>query len=423
MNNSPKRTNYDLGAGATAETRSSYGLLKRLAIFDEALSEQKLAARFVFGNNTLIVGCKNKDPGYAVGLVFRSETALVNAIKRYRLIDLAKAYISGEMRIDGDINDAVRVLDAVGRRFDKKQTSFEKLSYKFFRRLGHFLPNFAWKFEAFDHYQQSSKAYELFLDEWMQYTCGRFVTGAETLTEAQEAKFHFIGQLAASQIGPLYNAAHLDVGCGWGGLLSYFSHTFGTKSLGITNTPNQAEYSRKKYNADIVVSDFRGLSGIDRKFDLITIVGMMEHLSPQRRDELLITLRNILTDNGVIYLQCIGKPDDWIGGDAFRVAQEIVFPGHFVEFDFELRNRLTDAGFEILQSFEHGSDYAKTIKFWVEAISENRVAIEELIGAKQTRVFIGYLAYAAFLFGEGRGSLCRYLVQKQRPQPPESNDL
>jgi len=389
-------------------------LTKQLKRVSHVLEAEGLSARFVVQNKTVPLGQKVDQPGQSVGFVFESARSLQRIAKRYRLIDFARAYINGMLRIDGDIADAVVVLDALNRAHDQGQTKYEAVKAAVLHNVGQLLPRVTWKFESLDHYQQNSVAYELFLDDWMQYTCGRFVTGKETITEAQVEKFLLINELATSYVGDLHNAYHLDVGCGWGGLISYFKTQFGTHSIGITNTPRQAEYARKRYDVDANVCDFRELEADDQKYDLITIAGMMEHLSPQRRDELLQITNRLLTDKGVVYLQCIGKPDDWIGGDVYRIAQEMVFPGHYVEFGGELRDRVVRAEFEVLEYLEHGSDYATTTALWVEAIEANMSEFESFIGGKQARVFLGYLAYASMLFGSGRGSLVRMLLRKKR---------
>lgn len=389
-------------------------LIEQTRHLGEVLKSRRLSARFVIGSETLVVGCGTLDPGRSVGFVFGSDLEFRKALQRNRLIDFAHAYISGAVSIDGDIRDAAVVLDALNEVGDRKQTAIETALSCVSRYFRAVIPNIAWRFESLEHYRQSAHAYELFLDKWMQYTCGMFALGDETITEAQEAKFSFIRDLATSHIGQdIAGKRHLDIGCGWGGLLAYFERAFGTNSVGITNTPQQADYARRRFGVNVREGDFESLTYTDERFDLITIIGMIEHLSPRRRDRLLRVARDLLTDRGVLYLQCIGKPRDWIGGDCYRVAQELVFPGHYVEYDHELRNRIENADLEIMQSFEHVDDYAKTTDRWIEAIQENLVKIEKLIGAKQTRIMLGYLAFANMLFSERRGSLQRIIIRRR----------
>jgi cyclopropane-fatty-acyl-phospholipid synthase len=379
---------------------------------DAILSLKEITARIILGTETITVGNKRNEPGRSVGLVFRSSAEAKRTLAKLRLVDFARAYIDGNLEVDGNVRDAVLVLDALSKSNDLKQGSYEKAWRAGLRAIREIIPQIGWNFESLGHYRQSASAYELFLDEWMQYTCGRFVTGTETISEAQAAKFVFIKELATNVFGDIRGARHLDIGCGWGGMLSYFERQFGTRSTGVTNTRQQAEYARRRYGADVKIGDFRVLASLKERFDIVTIVGMMEHLSPHRRDELLRIVHGVLSDRGVVYLQCIGKPECWIGGDAYRVAQDIVFPGHYVESWRETKKRIAAAGFEVLATFEHGSDYALTTARWVDAIQNNIVNITEFVGARQSRIFLGYLAYASMLFSSGRGSLVRYLFKK-----------
>lgn len=379
---------------------------------DSILKERHLTARVILGNGSITVGDTRNEPGRSVGLVFKSRRKLESTLRRLRLLDFSKAYLAGDLEFDGDIRQAVRVLDIVSRFSDPRQSRLENVWSLCLRVVRGIFPKLSWHFESLDHYRQSASAYELFLDDWMQYTCGRFATGEEDITQAQEAKFIFIRDLAEKHFGDMRNARHLDIGCGWGGMLAYFEREFGTQSVGVTNTPQQAEYARRRFGVEVIDADFKELEKSSKQFDIITIVGMMEHLAPRRRDDLLRTVHGLLSDRGVVYLQCIARPEAWIGGDAYRVAQEIVFPGNYVEYPKEMKKRISAAGFELREFFEHGSDYAHTTARWVERIQNNFSCIAKFIGTKQARIFLGYLAYASMLFESDRGNLVRCVFQK-----------
>ncbi len=124
-------------------------------------------------------------------------------------------------------------------------------------------------------------------------------------------------------------------------------------------------------------------------------------------------MSNLLTPNGVVYLQCITKPPVWIGGDTYRVAKRAIFPGHFLETRPQTEARLKSSGFTVLEEHEHHSDYALTTSRWVDKIQENREALIRILGPRHYRMYLGYLAFASKLFSiEGRGSLMRYVCRK-----------
>ena len=138
--------------------------------------------------------------------------------RRMRLINFAMAYFDGCLVIRGAISKAVDVLDAINLATDQRQTVAEFCWWLLIRSLKVLIPNYARRFESLDHYSQSARAYELFLDDNMQYTCGRSDTGKENLNEAQLAKFHLIKRLVTKYTGPPTGKDHLDIGCGWGGM-------------------------------------------------------------------------------------------------------------------------------------------------------------------------------------------------------------
>jgi cyclopropane-fatty-acyl-phospholipid synthase len=329
-----------------------------------------------------------------------------------RLLDFATAYIDGDMKINGPISQAVDALDAVNVITDKRQTISEISKAFIFRFLKALIPRIGMTFESINHYAQSADAYELFLDRYMQYTCGRFETGDEDLDEAQLAKFNMIERLARNHLGSLAGKDHLDIGCGWGGMLSYFEKQFGTCSVGNTNCRQQMNYATQHYSAKIVYGDFSELEDYNRRFDLITVVGMIEHLTPYRRSRLLDAVSRLLNPNGIVYLQCITRPSNWVGGDAYRFVEREIFPGHYLESREMTENRLRRHRFRILSQFEHGFDYGLTTAHWARRIQENETKLCGILGVRRYRAYLGYLAFASKLFSTGRGSLMRYTLTK-----------
>ncbi|AMA59860.1 hypothetical protein BCCGELA001_28770 [Bradyrhizobium sp. CCGE-LA001] len=330
-----------------------------------------------------------------------------------RLYTLAKAYFDGALDIVGPLDKAADVLFAVNLASDVRQNLFERLNQLVFRFAKANLPYFSSRFESDPHYSLDAAAYQLFLDRHMQYTCGKFERGNETLDEAQENKFEFIRTLATPIIGKLEGARHLDIGCGWGGLVAYFRDQFKSDSVGNTNSAAMKRYAERHNGLKIAYGDFATLSHFHNRFDLVTVVGMAEHLTPSRRAQLLKIVSGSLRKGGALYFQCIAKPSAWIGGDAYRIAYEDVFPGHFLETPAEMAARFERYGFEIVHSQEDGPDYAKTTALWAQNLQTNRLQISELIGERNFRVMFGYLAFGSKLFAERHGSLMRYLLRRR----------
>lgn len=376
------------------------------------LTAARLALRVTVGLNSVVIGNAAASGGDAVEFIFASEKEAENILIRARLIDFAFAYFSGEMIVKGSIHKAVEVLDSINEATDKKQTILEYLRLVAFRAGKAFMPAIAQRFDSLDHYSLSAAAYELFLDGYMQYTCGRFETDDEDITQAQVAKFNLIGGLARQHLGTLQGKTHLDIGSGWGGMGAYFQAEFGMHSIGNTNCETQMQYAQQRYGAEILYGDFSVLSKLSSRFDLVTVVGMIEHLTPHRRSQLLKVVNKVLSPGGLLYLQCIVKPPLFKGGDVYRLTEKVVFPGHYLESEAETEARLKAAGFRILASFEHGRDYGLTTAHWVDKLQQNEKAVIALIGAKQYRIFLGYLAFASRKYSRGCGRLMRYMLAR-----------
>lgn len=377
------------------------------------LSARGMCLRITLGANTVVIGDQASFERDPVEFIFTSEKVFVRIFRRMRLINFIKAYFDGYLNVRGSISKAVDVLDAMNLSTDQRETVVEFCGRLIIRSLKVFFPDFSWKYESLNHYSKSAEAYKLFLDDYMQYTCGHFPKGDEDINQAQLAKFHLIEKLVTKYSGPLAGKDHLDIGCGWGGMGAYFESQFDTRSVGNTNCKRQMEFAQHRYGAEIIFSDFSKLKKSQRRFDLITIVGMIEHLTPYRRSQLLNVVGRLLKPGGTAYLQCIIKPQNWIGGDAYRVAKRQIFPGHFLETREQTEMRLRDCGFTILEQRDDHPDYALTTSRWVDNIQKNEVKLVSILGERQYRMYLGYLAFASKLFSiEGRGSLMRYVFKK-----------
>ena len=387
------------------------GIRSVTAEVSELLRAKGISVRVSQGGNSFVIGAEEAGSLDPIEFIFDSESHLKKLFARPSLLDFSAAYLNGYMRIHGSIFQAADAFDAIREATDRPQSALERAA-----ALGHrftkFVPFFTKKFESLEHYARSAEAYEQFLDSYMQYTCAHFPRGDETIDQAQAAKFRLIRGLVEKHTGACSGLHHLDVGCGWGGLVSYFASEFGMLSEGLTNTPEQKTYAKARYGIDLHLSDFLRLKRSDSRYDLVTIIGMIEHLTPYRRSQLLRCVSHVLNTDGVVYLQCIVKPRSWIGGDTYRLAQREVFPGHFLETHEETVRRAASCGFKVLEAHDHAEDYGRTTALWVEKIQQNERALTEMLGGRGYRLYLAYLTYASKLFASGRGSLMRYVLKK-----------
>ena len=122
-------------------------------------------------------------------------------------------------------------------------------------------------------------------------------------------------------------------------------------------------------------------------FDLVTVVGMSEHVVGRLKDKLLLNIHACLHDDGILYFQTIAKPDQWIGGDAYRLVQEFIFPGHDLDTQVDLERRFARTGFKIVHVEDHAMDYAYTTGEWAKNVIANFPRLKALIGLRNANLF------------------------------------
>lgn len=169
------------------------------------------------------------------------------------------------------------------------------------------------------HYDLGNDLFEAMLDKRMVYSCA-YWQDSQTLDEAQESKLDLICRKLQLQPGQRL----LDIGCGWGGLAGYAAQKYGVKVVGITLSAEQAHLAQERYAhlpVTIRVQDYRTLSG---QFDRVVSVGMIEHVGYKNYHSYMETVDQVLKDDGLFLLHCIGSntsvnhTDPWIDKYIFK---------------------------------------------------------------------------------------------------------
>jgi len=96
------------------------------------------------------------------------------------------------------------------------------------------------------------------------------------------------------------NARILDVGCGAGGLLGALKRRGFIDVQGIDPSPWNAKVAQEKHGVHVAVGSLCDMAREELQYDLITLVGVLEHLVDVR--ESLRTLAHGLTKEGVLYV-------------------------------------------------------------------------------------------------------------------------
>jgi len=367
------------------------------------------------GSQAFPVGESTSEDTQPSSLVFRGAEDFFSGFQHFRMAELAKAYIGQRMDIEGDIDPVVTLATHLK---NPRATFLEHLQAAILNQLSRFVHITA----APDHYNLPPEVFELFLGKWQKYTGNYYRKGTETLDEAEEAAM----ALACDWMDVPEDGNHLEIGCGGGGQMEYIYRNRKAHVVGITDCPTQAAYTSERMrrcgiaNPDVrVVGDYSKFY-FDNAFDTVSAVGCLEHIQPARYQEFFSFIYRALKSDGRCFLQTIAKPmyKPHRKGerDGTRFLQQNVFPG----FQLSKFSQFSDAAYQAGLWGEGGSNdanhYVHTLQDWSKRLLENKEHIVRIVGEKQFRILLAYIAMGAKAFEEGVITHERNLYTKPRGQ-------
>jgi cyclopropane-fatty-acyl-phospholipid synthase len=264
------------------------------------------------------------------------------------------------------------------------------------------------------HYDVGNEFFALFLDRSMTYSCAYWRGGARTLDEAQAAKL----ELVCTKLGLRPGQRVLDVGCGWGSFAIHAAAHHDVSVLGITLAERQAELARERVReaglserVEIRVADYRELA--DGPFDAIASIGMVEHVGAERIDEYARRLHGLLRQEGRLLNHGIAKLKDLDTPDEGPFSERFVFPDGVPLPLSRVTLALERAGLATTHVEGLQSDYAQTLRHWIDRYESRYEEAVRLAGAERARVWRLYLHAARLGFVTGWASI--YQVLAHRP--------
>lgn len=270
------------------------------------------------------------------------------------------------------------------------------------------------------HYDLGNDFYKLWLDQSMSYSSALYLSGDETLEQAQQNKINRITELLA----PEPNSTVLEIGCGWGALANELSHKSKANVTGISLSEQQLEYANaNNETADINVSavtgsrsfeycDYRDVKG---KFDHIVSIEMFEAVGQQYWDAYFNKLAELLDSGGTAVIQTITILEDRF--EAYRSSpdfiQRYIFPGGMLPTKALLAEHCEKAGFVLEQQHWFGESYAKTLAVWrtrFEQVSKDVLTLN--FDDRFIRMWRYYLVYCETGFDIGRTDVGLIKIRK-----------
>jgi len=282
------------------------------------------------------------------------------------------------------------------------------------------------------HYDVGNDFYRLFLDERMQYSCAYFTHPSNSLDQAQADKLEMICRKLRLKPGDRL----LDIGCGWGGLITYAAEHYGVTAHGITLSPAQMEVAQARVAAQglsnrvtVSLTDYADLAGT---YDKVVSVGMYEHIGLANIEKYMRTVRRVLAPDGLFLNHAISrrakrKRRRFSARAEQRALQRYIFPGGELDDIGHTVQAMEQAGFEVHDVEGWRRHYARTTRLWCERLMARREEAEALVGAPVYRIWVAYLAGCSLAFQRGSARIYQTLATRsargEPPLPPTRADL
>ncbi|MGF7236545.1 MAG: SAM-dependent methyltransferase [Frankia sp.] len=229
--------------------------------------------------------------------------------------------------------------------------------------------------DTHQHYDLDPEIFGLFLDPMRKYSSGRYLTGTETLEQAQTTKLRFV----AERLGLRGGETLLDVGCGWGALILFMAREFGCRTVGISPAGRQHSYIAGRATelgvADLVSTvqgHFERTELPVRGVDAVTMLGSIVHMPDL--DGVLRRVRSLLRRDGTFYVSesCFRNAAtqaafEGRASSAF-VSREIFGWGSMRPLSVLVRG-VEDAGFSVVGVDDLTDDYRRTIDDWLANVA------------------------------------------------------
>ncbi|HEY3133793.1 MAG TPA: cyclopropane-fatty-acyl-phospholipid synthase family protein [Gemmatimonadaceae bacterium] len=376
-------------------------------------------------------------------LVLNRPAALRRMLLPPNELSLVESYISGDVDVEGSMEAAAGLEDAIGNRLrsplavaklirlvlrlpgqaadDLNDARFPERARKLGPRHTPVRDAAAVRF----HYDVGNNFYKLWLDRRMVYSCAYFQSPDDSLDVAQEAKLDLICRKLRLKPGERL----LDIGCGWGGLIMYAAERYGVDATGITLSENQATFARERIEdaglADrcrVATRDYRALTESDG-YDKIASVGMVEHVGLSHLPVYFASAFRALKAGGLFLNHGIvstreARPKSikekifaklW-KADSF--IDTYVFPDGKLTGAADVIAAAEASGFEVRDVESLREHYAMTLRHWVRSLDEKSRDAIALVGNHTYRVWRLYMSGSANAFATAGINVIQTLLAK-----------
>jgi cyclopropane-fatty-acyl-phospholipid synthase len=367
-------------------------------------------------------------------LVLRSPEALRRILWRPGELGLARAYVSGDLDVEGDLTEGLRkfwtaVRGARAGWSPARLAEAASASALAVRRLGvlgppppapasELRPGGRPHSRARDkaviagHYDTPPAFFRLILDPTMAYSCGYWTNDGPGYGLHQLDKLDLVSRKLGLQPG----SRLLDLGCGWGSLTVHAAERYQAQVTGVTLSAEQGGYVGARLRglgltsrARVLLQDYRDDAGDG--YDAVASLEMGEHVGAAGYPAFCAAVRDRLRPGGRVLIQQMSRGRHAPGGGAFIES--------YVAADMHMRpvgetvGLLEEAGLEVLGVEAMRPHYVRTIRAWLANLEQHADEAAKIIGAERVRLWRLYLAGGALAFEEGRMGVDQILAARR----------
>jgi cyclopropane-fatty-acyl-phospholipid synthase len=366
-------------------------------------------------------GSRFGPPDARTSIVVRSPDALRRIVTAPNELGFGRAYVAGDLEVEGDIFDVITVANQIERLVIGPRQLLAALELVGWQGLKPLPPppeearlrgrRHSRERDAAaisHHYDVSNAFYEMVLGPSLTYSCALWTDDTTTLEQAQANKH----ELICRKLDLAPGMRLLDIGCGWGSMLIHAAQQHGVRAVGVTLSRAQADHARKRVAdlglGDLVEvrhSDYRDVT--DGPFDAISSIGMFEHVGLSELNGYFDRCRSLLRPQGRFVNHGISRPAHTHRMHHRRFSPRSLgwnFTDRYVFPDGELHevgtvvSAIQRAGFEARHMESLREHYARTLRCWVRNLDAQWDDAVREVGQGRARVWRLYMAAAAVGF-------------------------
>jgi len=323
-------------------------------------------------------------------VVFHGESALAPLVAGDHLA-LAEAYLRGEIDVEGDLLEALKVTEALvleqrwlgrlrlgARLWLRNRAEYDRESVAF-------------------HYDRPPEFFLPWLGRWRCYSHGLFAGEDDSLDAAMARKM----QTAIDRLGLRPGMDVLDMGGGWGCFVEY-AGLRGIRVHAITISEAQQRFVRaliedKQLPCSIELVNFRAYRP-QRRFDAAVFMGTFEH-NPEYARAASFLAQHLVPGGRVWADFCAQRSDFTLG----RFMKEHLWPGPTGYVNpYGLVEAFVRAGFNVHEMRDDTRSYELTTRCWGDLLEAQRKDLAARFGEQAVRAFLLFLRGSTIFLASNR---------------------